>query len=95
MQHLFYFTKYIHVIYTLASHLRDEQGNGGQSGVDVSKRAGYAVCDGNMSSLFCFVLFCFVFLLIAEKVTKVNKAQQPHSGGQKHNFPACKKIFKW
>ena len=31
--------------------------------------------------------------LIAEKVNKA--AQQQHSGGQKHNFPVCKKIFKW
>ena len=51
MHYLFYVTKYIHVIHTLASHLRDKQGNWGQSGVDVSKPAGYAVCDGNMSSL--------------------------------------------
>ena len=29
-----------------------KQGNWGQSGVDVSKPAGYAVCDGNMSSSF-------------------------------------------
>ena len=47
-----YVTKYIHVIHTLASHLRDKQANWGQSGVDVSKPAGYAVCDGNMSSSF-------------------------------------------
>ena len=33
MHYLFYVTKYIHVIHTLASHLRDKQGNGGQSGV--------------------------------------------------------------
>ena len=46
--------KCIHVIHTLASHLRDKQGNWGQSGVDVSKPAGYAVCDGNMSSLILF-----------------------------------------
>ena len=49
-----YVTKYFHVILTFASHLRDKQGNWGQSGVDVSKPAGYAVCDGNMSSwVFC------------------------------------------
>ena len=30
-------------------------------------------------------------LLIAEKV---NKARQQHTGGQKHNFPMRKKIFK-
>ena len=28
-------------------------------------------------------------------VEKINKAQQQHSGGQKHNFPRCKKILKW
>ena len=50
MHYLFYVTKYIHVILTFASHLRDKQGNWGQSGVNVSKPAGYAVCDGNMSS---------------------------------------------
>ena len=50
MHYLFYVTKYIHVIHTLASHLRDKQGNWGQSGVEVSKPAGYAVSDGNMSS---------------------------------------------
>ena len=33
-----------------------KQGNWGQSGVDVSKPAGYAVCDGNMSSLSSFFL---------------------------------------
>ena len=33
-----------------------KQGNWGQSGVDVSKPAGYAVCDGNMSSFFFFIL---------------------------------------
>ena len=50
MLYLFYVTKYVHVIHTLASHLWDKQGNWGQSGVDVSRSAGYAVCDGNMSS---------------------------------------------
>ena len=50
--HYSYVTKYFHVILTFASHLRDKQGNWGQSGVDVSKPAGYAVCDGNMSSFF-------------------------------------------
>ena len=32
------------------------------------------------------------FFFIAEKV---NKAQQQHSKGQKHNSSVCKKIFKW
>ena len=50
MHYLFYVSKYIHVIHTLASHLRDKQGNWGQSGVKVLKPAGYEVCDGNMSS---------------------------------------------
>ena len=50
MLYHFYVTKYVHVIHTLASHLWDKQANWGQSGVDVSKPAGYAVCDGNMSS---------------------------------------------
>ena len=36
-------------------------------------------------------LYNFHFF-IAEKV---NKAQQRDSGDQKHNFPVCKKIFKW
>ena len=57
MLYLFYVTKYVHVIHTLASHLWDKQGNWGQSGVDVSKPAGYAVCDGNMSSYFSFLFF--------------------------------------
>ena len=57
MHYLFYITKYIHVIHTLASHLRNKQGNWGQSGVDVLKPAGYAVCDGNMSSFLSFFLF--------------------------------------
>ena len=26
---------------------------------------------------------------------KVNKAQQQHSGGQKHSLPVRKKILKW
>ena len=55
MHYLFYVTKYIHVIHTLGSHLRDKQWNWGQSGVDVSKPAGYAVCDGNMSSFICIL----------------------------------------
>ena len=33
----------------------------------------------------------FSFFLFRKKVTKV---QQQRSGGQKHNFPVCKKIFK-
>ena len=53
MHYLFYITKYIHVIHTLASHLRNKQGNWGQSGVDVLRPAGYAVCDGNVSSFLC------------------------------------------
>ena len=48
MHYLFYVTKYIPVIHTLASHLWHQQGNWGQSGVDVSKPAGYAVCDGSI-----------------------------------------------
>ena len=56
MHYLFYVTKYIHVIHTLASHLQNKQGNWGQSGVDVSQPAGYAVCDGNMSSSSFFFL---------------------------------------
>ena len=43
---------YIPVIHTLASHFWHQQGNWGQSGVDVSKPAGYAVCDGSI----CLVL---------------------------------------
>ena len=69
MHYLFYVTKYIHVIHTLASHLRNQQGKWGQSGVDVSKPAGYAVCDGNMSSYpagtaagYCFLLVSSFFL---------------------------------
>ena len=34
----------------------------------------------------------FSFFFITEKV---NKKQKQHSGGQKHNFPVCRKIFKW
>ena len=63
MHYLFYVTKYIHVIHTLASHLRDKQGNWGQSGVEVSKPAGYAVSDGNMSSFFLLCSSFFFFLL--------------------------------
>ena len=48
MHYLFYVTKYIPAIHTLASHLWHQQGNWGQSGVDVSKPAGYAVCDGSI-----------------------------------------------
>ena len=70
MHYLFYITKYIHVIHTLASHLRNKQGNWGQSGVDVLKPAGYAVCDGNMSSSFFIQahshapVFCFSMVLL-------------------------------
>ena len=59
MHYLFYITKYIHVIHTLASHLRNKQGNWGQSGVGVLKPAGYAVCDGNMSSFYFIVPFLY------------------------------------
>ena len=79
MHYLFYVTKYIHVIHTLASHLRDKQGNWGQSGVDVSKPAGYAVCDGNMSSFFFFfflVLF-FFFSFQGQKPGKLLEAKIP------------------
>ena len=62
MHYLFYVTKYIHVIHTLASHLHDKQGNWGQSGVDVSKPAGYAVCDSNMSSSFFCQHFSDLYL---------------------------------
>ena len=76
MHYLFYVTKYIHVIHTLASHLRDKHGNWGQSGVKVLKPAGYAVCDGNMSSylpaaailfssFFFFLLSSFFFFLLS------------------------------
>ena len=44
------------------SHLQDQQASWGQSGVEVSKPAGYAVCDGNVSSSFflsCFFLSSF------------------------------------
>ena len=43
-----YVIKYIHVIHTLASHLRDINR---ETGVDVSKPAGYAICDGNTGQL--------------------------------------------
>ena len=69
VHYLFYITKYTHVIHTLASHSRDQQANWGQSGVDVSKPAGYAVCDGNMFSYpagaaagSCFLLVSSFFL---------------------------------
>ena len=55
MHYLFYVTKYIHVIHTLASHLRDRQENWGLSGVNVSKPAGYAVCDGNVSNCYYYL----------------------------------------
>ena len=62
MHYLFYVTKYIHVIHTLASHLQNKQGNWGQSGVDVSQPAGYAVYDGNMSSYTVAVGDCVLYL---------------------------------
>ena len=65
--HYSYVTKYFHVIFTFASHWRDKQGNGGQSGVDVSKPAGYAVCDGNMSSLYLFVLMYDIEIKFGKK----------------------------
>ena len=50
----------VNLTYSLASdpllHLRDQQATWGQSGVQVSKPAGYAVCDGNVSSSFFFFL---------------------------------------
>ena len=64
MHYLFYITKYIHVIHTLASHLRNKQGNWGQSGVDVLKPAWYAVCDGNMSSSSFFFLATRLFHIL-------------------------------
>ena len=44
------------------SHLWGQQTTWGQSGVDVSKPAGYAVCDGNVSS-DTFILLVSVFFL--------------------------------
>ena len=74
MHYLFYVTKYIHVIHTLASHLQNKQGNWGQSGVDVSQPAGYAVCDGNMSSyLVSFLMNVYVSLTIPTCLMNVNK----------------------
>ena len=73
MHYLFYVTKYIHVIYTLESHSRDQQGNWGQSGVDVSKPAGYAVCDGNMSSFFFFFCQHFVDLYLRHDLTNFDQ----------------------
>ena len=70
MHYLFEVTKYIHVILTVESHLRDKQGNRGHSGVDVSKPAGYVVCDGNMSS------FSFFFLLSVN----ISIYQRPYVG---------------
>ena len=66
---------YIPVIHTLASHLWHQQGNWGQSGVDVSKPAGYAVCDGSIclvilpaqpqdTVFFSFLLSSFFFFLL-------------------------------
>ena len=46
------------------SRLRDQQATWGQSGVEVSKPAGYAVCDGNVSSCFCFVLVFVLFVCL-------------------------------
>ena len=46
--------------YPLASNplsMRDQQATWGQSGVEVSKPAGYAVCDGNVSSFGFFLSF--------------------------------------
>ena len=45
------------------SHLRDQQATWGQSGVEVSKPAGYVAFDDNVSSCFCFCLFFFLFVL--------------------------------
>ena len=72
MHYLFYVTKYIHVIHALASPLRDQQGNWGQSGVDVLKPADYAVCNGNMSSSFLRLLFvrCNVTKLLLDAIFK-------------------------
>ena len=69
MHYLFYITKYIHVIHTLASHLRNKQGNWGQSGVDVLKPAGYAVCDGNMSSFIYLFLFLKNNMIILKQMS--------------------------
>ena len=52
--------------------------------------SGSTVTSDPLYSLSQKKLYNFQFL-IAEKV---NTAQQQHSGGQKHNFPVCKKIFK-
>ena len=62
---LFNLTEYIHVIHTLASHLRNQHWNPGQSGVDVSKPAGYAVCDGNVSSYPAGAAAGYCFLLVS------------------------------
>ena len=36
-------------------------------------------------------LYNFQFFIVEKEI----KAQQQHSGSQKHNCPVCKKIFKW
>ena len=93
MHYLFYITKYIHFIHTLASHLRNKQGNWGQSGVDVLKPAGYAVCDGNMSSSFCICKLAVAFYMINEIQPKIkfqNIVQCPFNLSIKqviNNFP--------
>ena len=55
----------VNLTYPLASdplsHLQDQQASWGQSGVEVSKPAGYAVCDGNVSSFFFFLLATHLF----------------------------------
>ena len=79
MHYLFYVTKYIHVIHTLASHLWDQQGNWGQSGVDISKQAGYSVCDGNMSKGTSIIGLSIINCYIGSKTGKVNEIIQKQS----------------
>ena len=45
------------------SHLRDQQATWGQSGVKVTKPAGYAVCDGNVSSfILCTIKYIYTIM---------------------------------
>ena len=63
------YIKHSHSSYTCISdplsHLQDQQATWSQSGVDVSKPAGYAICNGNMSRFFFFfVIYLFIYLFV-------------------------------
>ena len=59
MYYLFYITKYVHVIHTLASHLQDNRETGVSQGSMSQSRQGTPSVTATCLVCCCFVLFLF------------------------------------